>query len=85
MGVREEAHVLELVRALRHQLNLMTTRLAWLERQDVTGSNGRACALLLEAAKLRRDIKEAQALIDRLQRRYLNGDPEHNGVQSWTR
>jgi hypothetical protein len=28
----------------------------------------------LEAAALRRDIQEAQFLIDRLQRRYLNGD-----------
>jgi hypothetical protein len=27
----------------------------------------------MEAAELRRDIKEAQALIDQLQRRYLNG------------
>jgi hypothetical protein len=54
----------------------MTTQLAWVERQDVTGRNGRACALRLEAAALRRDIREAQFLIDRLQRRYLNGD-EH--------
>lgn len=28
----------------------------------------------MEAAELRRDIKEAQDLIDRLQRRYLSGD-----------
>ncbi|HWS92476.1 MAG TPA: hypothetical protein VN306_08290 [Mycobacterium sp.] len=70
MGAREAAQALELVRALRHQLHLMTTRLAWVERQDVTGSNGRACALRLEAAKLRRGIKEAQALINRLQHRY---------------
>jgi hypothetical protein len=61
----------ELVRALRHRLHEMTTRLAWVERQDVTGSNGRVCALRREAAELRRDIKEAQALIDRLQQRYL--------------
>ena len=70
MGVREAAQALELVRALRLQLHLMTTRLAWVERQDVTGSNGRACALRLEAAKLCRDIKEAHALIDGLQRHY---------------
>jgi len=76
MGAREAAQALELFRALRHQLHLMTTRLVWVERQDVTGSNGRACALRLESAKLRRDIKETQALIDRLQRRYPNGD-EH--------
>jgi len=30
----------------------------------------------MEAAALRRDIQEAQALIDQLQRRYLNGDGE---------
>jgi hypothetical protein len=52
----------------------MTTQLARVERQDVTGRNGRACALRTEAAALRRDIQEAQFLIDRLQRRYLNGD-----------
>ena len=66
----EAAQAVGLVRALRHQLHHMTTQLAWVERQDVTGRNGRACALRLEAAKLSRDIKEAQALIDRLKRRY---------------
>jgi len=64
----------ELVRALRHQLDEMTTQLAWVQRQDVTGRNGRACAMRLEAAALHRDIREAEFLIDRLQRRYLNGD-----------
>ena len=68
------AQALELVRALRHQLDEMTTQLAWVERQDVTGRNGRACAMRLEAAALRRDIRQAKVLIDRLQRRYLNGD-----------
>jgi hypothetical protein len=66
------ARAVELVRALRHQLHEMTTRLAWVERQGVTGRNGRACAMRLEEAALRRDIKKAQVLIDRLQRRYLN-------------
>ena len=28
----------------------------------------------MEASALRRDIQEAQFLIDRLQRRYMNGD-----------
>jgi hypothetical protein len=28
----------------------------------------------MEACALRRDIKQAQALIDQLERRYLNGD-----------
>jgi hypothetical protein len=40
MGRREVAHALELVRALRHQLHEMTTQLARVERQDVTGRNG---------------------------------------------
>ena len=74
MGAREAAQALELVRALRHQLHLMTTRLAWVERQDVTGRNGRACAMRMEAATLRRDIQEAQFLIDRRQRRYMNSN-----------
>ena len=68
------AQALELVRALRQKLDEMTTQLAWVQRQDVTGRNGRACAMRLEAAALRRDTQEAQFLIDRLQRRYLNGD-----------
>ena len=70
----EAAQAVELVRALRHQLHEMTTQSAWVERQDVTGRNGRACAMRMEAAALRRDIQEAQFFIDRLQRRYLSGD-----------
>ena len=67
----QAAQAVELVRASRDQLHCMTTHLARLERQDVTGGKGRA--VRMEAAELRRDIKEAQALIDQLQRRYLNG------------
>jgi len=74
VGDHHAAQALELVRALRHQLHEMTAQLAWLERQDVPGRNGRACAMRQEAAALRRDIKQAQFFIDRLQRRYLNGD-----------
>ena len=70
----DAAQAVELVRALRHQLHELVTQLAWVEQQDVTGRNGRACAMRMEAATLRRDIDEAQRLIDRLQRRYLNGD-----------
>ena len=66
------AQAVELVRALRHQLHCMTTQLARVQRQDVTGRTNRE--MRTEAAELRRDIKEAQALIDQLQRRYLNGD-----------
>jgi hypothetical protein len=68
------AQAVELVRALHHQLREMTAQLAWVESRDVTSTNGRACAMRLEAAALRRDIREAQVLIDRLQRRYLSGD-----------
>jgi hypothetical protein len=53
----------------------MTTQLARVERQDGTVvRKGRACAMRMEACALRRDIKQAQALIDQLQRRYLNRD-----------
>ena len=74
MRYRDAAQALELIRALRDQLHEMTTQLAWVERQDVTRRNGRVCAMRQEAAALRRDIQQAQFFIDRLQRRYLNGD-----------
>src|SRR6516162_8152063 len=74
VGDHDAAQAVELVRALRDQLHKMTAQLAWVIRQDVTSRNGRACAMRVEAAALRRDIREAQFLIDRLQRRYLNGD-----------
>src|SRR6516225_4696798 len=74
MGDCQAAQAVELIRALRNQLHEMTTQLAWVERLDVTSRNGRACAMRMEAAALRRDIKEARDHIDRLQRRYLNGD-----------
>ena len=72
----EAAQAVELVRALRQKLDEMTTQLAWLERQGVTGRNGRACAMRLEAAALRRDIRQAKVLIDQLRLRYLNGNGE---------
>ena len=66
---------MQLVRALRDQLSELTAQLAQVERQDVTlMKKGRASAVRLHAAALRRDIKEAQALIEQLQRRYLPGD-----------
>jgi hypothetical protein len=61
----------ELIRALRSHLREMTAQLAWLEPQDVSANNGRASEMRTDAATLRRDIQEAQAHIDRLQRRYL--------------
>jgi hypothetical protein len=72
MDERDAAQAVELVRALRDQLHEMTHQLVRLERQDVTGTSSRASAIRCEAAALRRDISEAEILIDRLQRRYLN-------------
>jgi hypothetical protein len=71
---RNAAQAVQLIRALRNQLHKMTRQLAWLERIDVTGTTSRPLAIRCEAAALRLDISEAQFLIDRLQRRYLDGD-----------
>ena len=57
------------------QLLEMTAKLTWIERQDVTPRNARAYAMRVEAAALRRDIQQAQFLIDRLERRYLGRHP----------
>jgi hypothetical protein len=65
------AQAVELIRALHCQLREMTVHLAWVESHDVTASNGRACAMGMDAVTLCRDIREAHAHIDRLQRRYL--------------
>ena len=65
---------MELVRALCDQLHEMTSQLAWVQSRSISGAGGRACAMRLEAAALRRDIAESQILIDRLQRRYLDDD-----------
>jgi hypothetical protein len=69
------AQAVELVRALRHQLHEMTAQFAWVESQDVTRTNGPSHARCgWKQAALRRDIREAEVLIDRLERRYLSGD-----------
>ena len=65
------AQAVELIRALHSQLREMTAQLAWAEPQDVTAKNGRTSNLRIDGAALRRDIQEAQAHIDRLQRNYL--------------
>jgi hypothetical protein len=71
----DAAQAVELVRALSDQLHEMTRQLSRLERRGVIGTNGRASATIRrEAAALRRDISKAQFLIDRLERRYLNGN-----------
>jgi hypothetical protein len=72
VDARDVAQAAELVRALRGQLHEMTHQLVRLERQDVTGRNSRASAIRCEAAAMRRDINQAEILIDRLHRRYLN-------------
>jgi hypothetical protein len=84
MGDCEVAQAVELTRALRDQLREMTAQLTRVERQvlRVTPWSRRARAMRLEAAELRRDMQEAQALIDRLQRRYLNGD--ERTTSTWT-
>jgi hypothetical protein len=64
MDERNAAQAVVLVRALRDLLDEMTRRLVWLEHH---GSR-------LEAAALQRDIHEAQAHINRLQRKYLSGE-----------
>jgi hypothetical protein len=74
MDERDAAQAMELVRALRDQLHEMTHQLARLERQDVASWTSRATAIRCEAAALRRDINEAQTLVDLLQLRYLNSD-----------
>jgi hypothetical protein len=72
---RNAAQAVQLIRALRNQLHEMTRQLSRLERQGVIGTNGRISATIRhEAAALRRDISKAQFLIDRLERRYLNGE-----------
>ena len=74
---RDVAQAVELVRALRDQLHQMTHELVRLERLDVSATGSRASAIRCAAAALRRDINEAQALIDLLQLRYLNGNGRH--------
>jgi len=89
VGDRETAQAREFVRALRDRLHEMTTQLARIERQSLISTRARACAMRLEAASLRRDINEAQVLIDRLQRHYLDGDerpqqrPPNDSQEPW--
>jgi hypothetical protein len=72
MDERDAAQAAELVRGLRGQLHKMTNELVRLEHQHVSGKSSQASAIRREAAELRLDISQAQVLIDRLQRRYLN-------------
>lgn len=64
----------------------MTHDLVRLERLNVSGTRSQASAIRCEAADLRRDINEAQTLIDLLQLRYLNANgyaQPHLSVQPW--
>ena len=74
MGDWEPAQAAEFVRVLRAQLHKMTAELARTQRQQVPGRSAWACAKRMEAAALRRDIREAETLIDRLQHCYLPGN-----------
>jgi len=74
VGDWRTAQAVHFIRALREQLLKATSQLAWIERQDVNARNARAYAMRSEAAALRRDIQEAQFLIDRLRSRYLISD-----------
>jgi hypothetical protein len=82
VGIQDAAQAAELVRALCDQQRRMMDQLAWLERRDIRGKDRQSLALRREAAALRQDIKEAQTLIDRLERRYLNGDGQAPARQS---
>jgi hypothetical protein len=64
MDARNAAQAMELIRALCDALDGMTRQLPWLEHGGAQ----------LEAAALRQGINEAQILIDRLERCYLNGN-----------
>jgi len=76
MENRQAAQAIRLVGALRAQLEEMIAQLARVERKAAAARSGSAVAAMrTDAAMLRRDIDEAQMLIDRLQRRYLSGKP----------
>ncbi|BBZ39048.1 hypothetical protein MCNS_21110 [Mycobacterium conspicuum] len=70
------AQAVELIRALHNKLRELTAQLSSAERQDATAGNGQAGETPVGAAALRRDIEEAQAHIDRLQRCYLGSSSD---------
>lgn len=75
MGDYQAAQAVKFIIALRDQLNEMTVQLALLERKNAEATSASmASATRVEAAALRRDISEAQALIERLRSRYLAED-----------
>jgi hypothetical protein len=71
----QTAQALALIRALRENLNEMSAQLAFIERKGAAAkSSSMVSATRLEAAALRRDMNEAQVLIDRLRSHYLTYD-----------
>ncbi|MGV0050101.1 hypothetical protein ACRU43_12815 [Mycobacterium colombiense] len=72
----QTAQAVEFTRALRVKLTEMNSKLAWIERQTARASNARAGALRVEATTLRRHIKEAEALIARLEQKYLGREAD---------
>ena len=63
------AQARQLIGALRDQLREMAPRLARAER-EANGGHIRARARRLEAAALRRDVSQAQLLIERMHKRF---------------
>jgi len=68
------AQAVEFIRALCAKRDEMALQLTWVEQRAVNTEGSRASAMRSDAAALRRDINEALFLINRLQRRYLNGN-----------
>jgi hypothetical protein len=64
MGERDAAQAAELIRALRELRDKMIDRMTWLEKHDRQK----------DAARLRRDVNDAQAHITHLHRHYLGRD-----------
>jgi hypothetical protein len=77
MDAWQKAQAVEFIRALRFQVREMTGKLAWIERQTANASTARANALRAEAVVLRRDIREAEALVGRLEQSYVPPPPAH--------
>ena len=75
MEDQRAAQAVKFISALRDHVNEMMAQVAWLERKGARAkSSSMVSATRVEAAALRRDIAEAQVLIDRLRSRYSKGD-----------
>lgn len=75
VGEREAAQAVKFIITLREHVNEMTAQLARLEDKSARATGASmVAATRVEAAALRRDISEAQLLIERLRTRYLKAD-----------